>query len=117
MAAKNVIQNFPENPEPAVTRNSSKKFPHLVIVRAPSLFAMDYKIQEIVEELGVPNSTLRDWLRKGVSNQMKATSCGIITVIVIDNPALKNNLNNFELYNHHRVPGAYQPALDKDSAG
>ena len=48
-----------------VSRNVIKKFPHLVIVRAPSLLAMDYKIQEIVEELGVPNSTLRDWLNKG----------------------------------------------------
>jgi hypothetical protein len=48
-----------------VSRNSINKFPHLVIVRAPSLLAMDYKIQEIVEELGVPNSTLRDWLNKG----------------------------------------------------
>jgi hypothetical protein len=46
-------------------RTSIKKLPHLVIVRAPSLLAMDYKIQEIVEELGVPNSTLRDWLNKG----------------------------------------------------
>jgi hypothetical protein len=65
MVAKNVIQNFPENPEPDVTWISSKQFPHLVIVRAPSLLAMDYKIQEIVEELGVPNSTFRDWLNKG----------------------------------------------------
>jgi hypothetical protein len=48
-----------------VSRNAIKKFPHLVIVRAPSLLAMNYKIQEIVEELGVPNSTLRDWLNKG----------------------------------------------------
>jgi hypothetical protein len=48
-----------------VSRNTIKKKPHLVIVRAPSLLAMDYKIQEIVEELGVPNSTLRDWLNKG----------------------------------------------------
>jgi hypothetical protein len=48
-----------------VSRNAIKKLPHLVIVRAPSLLAMDYKIQEIVEELGVPNSTLRDWLNKG----------------------------------------------------
>jgi hypothetical protein len=47
------------------TRSSNCKFPHLVIVRAPSLLAMDYKIQEIVEELEVPNSTLRDWLNKG----------------------------------------------------
>jgi hypothetical protein len=80
-----------------VSRNAIKKFPRLVIVCAPSKLAMDYKIQEIVEELGVPNNTLRNWLRKGVSNQMKANSGGIITAVVIDNPAVKNNLNNFEL--------------------
>jgi hypothetical protein len=48
-----------------VSRYSIKKFPHLVIVRAPGLLPMEYKLQEIVEELGVPNSTLRDWLNKG----------------------------------------------------
>jgi len=45
------------------------KLPHLVIVRSPGLLPMLYTLHEICEELGVPNSTLRDWLQVGAPHQ------------------------------------------------
>jgi hypothetical protein len=39
--------------------------PHHVIVRAPGLLPMLYKVSEIVEEIGIPDSTLRGWLEGG----------------------------------------------------
>ena len=46
--------------------SSFKKFHHIVLVRAPSLLPMQYKVKELAEELGIPNSTLREWLNQGV---------------------------------------------------
>lgn len=48
-----------------VKPNSKKKLPHGVIVRAPGLLPMMYRVSELCEDLGVPSSTLRDWLSKG----------------------------------------------------
>lgn len=50
-------------PEPRTS--PSLKLPHNVIVKAPGLLPMDYTVREIIEELGVPDSTLRDWLKLG----------------------------------------------------
>jgi hypothetical protein len=44
---------------------SSFKIPHWVIVKAPGLLPMQYTAHEIVEELRIPESTLRDWLLRG----------------------------------------------------
>ena len=41
------------------------KLPHAVIVRAPGLLPMLYTCQELAEALGLPDSTLRDWLAFG----------------------------------------------------
>ena len=38
------------------------KLPHSVIVRAPALLPMLYKVSEISQLMGVPDRTLRDWL-------------------------------------------------------
>lgn len=48
------------------SRNSSKKFPHIVLVRAPGLLPMQYKVNELADELGIPSRTLRDWLNLGI---------------------------------------------------
>jgi len=40
------------------------KLPHAVIIKAPGLLPMLYTPREICEELGVAESTLRDWLQK-----------------------------------------------------
>jgi len=48
---------------------SSIKFPHGVIVRAPSLLPMLYKVREIANELQMPERTLRDWLKKGAPHE------------------------------------------------
>ena len=45
------------------------KLPHLVIVRSPGLLPMLYTLREISEELGIPDSTLRDWLQTGAPHQ------------------------------------------------
>jgi hypothetical protein len=45
------------------------KLPHLVIVRSPGLLPMLYTASEMCEELGVPDSTLRDWLQAGAPHQ------------------------------------------------
>ena len=42
------------------------RIPHQVIVKSPGLLPMYYKLSELSEELNVPYSTLRDWLKKGV---------------------------------------------------
>ena len=41
------------------------KFPHQVIVRAPGLLPMLYKVRELADDLGIPERTLRDWLKNG----------------------------------------------------
>ena len=42
------------------------RIPHQVIVKSPGLLPMHYKLSELSEELNVPYSTLRDWLKKGI---------------------------------------------------
>lgn len=41
------------------------RIPHIVTVRAPGLLPMLYTLPELVSELGVPYSTLRNWLDCG----------------------------------------------------
>jgi hypothetical protein len=48
------------------SHNSGKKYPHIVLVRAPGLLPMQNKVKELAEELGVPSRTLRDWLNHGM---------------------------------------------------
>lgn len=45
------------------------KLPHAIIIKAPGLLPMLYTPREICEELGVAESTLRDWLQAGVPHQ------------------------------------------------
>ena len=46
--------------------HTRKKLPHHVIVRAPGLLPMLYKVRELASELIVLERTLRDWLVCGV---------------------------------------------------
>lgn len=39
--------------------------PHQVIVKAPGLLPMLYTVRELSEDLGMPERTLRDWLKSG----------------------------------------------------
>lgn len=41
------------------------KLPRSVIVRAPGLLPMQYKPSELADDIGLPVSTLRDWLAAG----------------------------------------------------
>jgi DNA-directed RNA polymerase subunit RPC12/RpoP len=43
--------------------------PHRVIVRAPGLLPMLYKVSELAMEIGVPDSTMRGWLDLGAPHQ------------------------------------------------
>ena len=45
------------------------KLPHIVIVKAPGLLPMLYKVSELAGELGIPERTLRDWLEAGAPHQ------------------------------------------------
>ncbi len=45
------------------------KMPHHVIVKAPGLLPMLYKVSELAGELGLPERTLRDWLDAGAPHQ------------------------------------------------
>jgi hypothetical protein len=45
------------------------KLPQLVIVRSPGLLPMLYSLRELCEELGISDSTLRDWLQAGAPHQ------------------------------------------------
>lgn len=45
------------------------KLPHNVIVKSPGLLPMLYTPREICEEMGIAESTLRDWLQMGVPYQ------------------------------------------------
>lgn len=51
------------------TTTQKVRLPHLVIVRAPGLLPMLYTLRELGEELGVPNSTLRNWFQAGAPHQ------------------------------------------------
>jgi len=46
-------------------QNSGIHLPHFVIVKSSGLLPMLYKIQELSQELKIPDRTLRDWLAKG----------------------------------------------------
>lgn len=39
--------------------------PHQVIIKAPGLLPMLYTVHELSEYLGMPERTLRDWLKSG----------------------------------------------------
>jgi len=43
--------------------------PQIVIVKAAGLLPMLYTPKEICDELGIAESTLRDWIRKGIPHQ------------------------------------------------
>jgi len=45
------------------------KLPHNVIIKAPGLLPMLYTPREICEELGIAESTLRDWLQIDLPHQ------------------------------------------------
>lgn len=52
-----------------VENSCRTKLPHTVIVKAPGLLPMRNTSREICEELGIAESTLRDWLQTGVPHQ------------------------------------------------
>ena len=72
-AESNVIaaidKNGSETPtEPVLVqpnKQTAKKLPQKVIVKAPGLFPMWYKPSELAEDLDIPERTLRDWLADG----------------------------------------------------
>jgi hypothetical protein len=45
------------------------KLPHNVIVKAPGLLPLLYKVSELADELQLPERTLRDWLDMGAPHQ------------------------------------------------
>jgi len=45
------------------------KLPHSVIIKSPGLLHMKYKVSELAQELGIPDRTLRDWLKRGAPHQ------------------------------------------------
>jgi hypothetical protein len=45
------------------------RLPHSVIVKAPGLLPMLYKVSELAVELHLPERTLRDWLEKGAPHK------------------------------------------------
>ena len=50
-------------------RNCGLKIPHCVIVRAPGLLPMLYKVRELAEELDTSRRTIRRWARSGMPHQ------------------------------------------------
>jgi len=46
-----------------------EKLPHSVIVRAPGLLPMLYKVKELAGELGISPRTIRKWARRGMPHQ------------------------------------------------
>ena len=50
-------------------RNHRTKLPHNVIIKAPGLLPMLNTPREICEELGIAESTLRDWLQIDLPHQ------------------------------------------------
>jgi hypothetical protein len=49
--------------------SSTKKFPHIVLIRTSALLLMQYKAEDLADELGIAKRTLRDWLNQGVLHQ------------------------------------------------
>ena len=50
-------------------KKSRTKLPHTLIVKVPGLFTKLYIVREICKELGIAESTLRDWLQTDVQHQ------------------------------------------------
>ena len=50
-------------------KRSKFRIPHIVFVRAPGLLPMMYTLPELGLELGIPYSTLRNWLEAGVPHE------------------------------------------------
>ena len=50
-------------------RTKRTKLPHSVIVKAPGLLQMEYKVRELAEELNTPDRTIRDWLKGGAPHR------------------------------------------------
>jgi hypothetical protein len=48
---------------------TTARLSHSIIVRAPGLLPMLYKPSELARDLGIPVSTLRDWVQGGVPHQ------------------------------------------------
>jgi hypothetical protein len=46
-----------------------ERFPHSVIVRAPGLLPMLYKVKELAGELGVSPRAIREWAHRGMPHQ------------------------------------------------
>jgi len=49
------------------------KFPHSVLVKAPWLLPMRYKVSELAKEIKIPERTLRDWLANGAPHYRDET--------------------------------------------
>jgi excisionase family DNA binding protein len=47
----------------------AEKIPHSVIVRAPGLLPMLYKVRELAEELDTSRRTIRRWAHRGMPHQ------------------------------------------------
>jgi excisionase family DNA binding protein len=50
-------------------KTCAERMPHSVIVRAPGLLPMLYKVRELAEELGISRRTIRRWARSGMPHQ------------------------------------------------
>lgn len=50
-------------------RGRVNKMPHLVIVRAPGLLPMIYKVNDLAQDLGISPRTVRDWAHSGMPHQ------------------------------------------------
>jgi hypothetical protein len=54
------------------SRNSTKKFPHIVLVHVQRLLPKQYKAKEIAKKLVIYSRMLKDWLNQGAFRQVKA---------------------------------------------
>ena len=50
----------------------ARKIPHRAIVSAPGLLPMLYKAAELAEDLGVPLTMVKTWMRQGLPHQRDA---------------------------------------------
>ena len=57
------------------------KLPHSVITKVSALLPMKYKVRELAGELEIPESTLRDWLKKRAPHERDSRNH-----ILIDGP-------------------------------
>ncbi len=59
------------------------KIPRLAIVRAPGLLSMLYTPSELGKELGIPVSTIRDWIARDVPHEREIeTESGSMVAIL-----------------------------------